>query len=311
MSTPAERFIAEVQTIRAHVDALPEVAVRALLAEIETLRRSVAAEIVSAAPDTYQPERLRLLDARLRALGQAVADRYTAAVAGTETRAAALGQALTAEPLMASGDLGFTPQASRRQFEIARAWHASLISGAIGDTINAISSDLRAGLLRGASTFEIARQVTAKLDAPGPFGSLATRAEAITRTEIGRITALAQQASLTEAARVVPGLKKMWQHSGNLGRYVRTGHLEADGQVVAVDAPFRVRPSVVGARSAFELIQYPRDPMASPENSVFCSCVSLPWREDYAEALDEARNDFTRTQRERLRDNTFAAGVAA
>jgi hypothetical protein len=109
------------------------------------------------------------------------------------------------------------------------------------------------------------------LPAVGHFPTAFHRAEAVYRTEIGRLASMAQQATLGEVARLVPGMKKRW--SAILDPRSRPEHKAAHGQVVAWNEPF----TVMG-----EELMYPRDPRASASNSINCRCSSLPWNDDWA-----------------------------
>lgn len=53
---------------------------------------------------------------------------------------------------------------------------------------------------------------------------------------------------------------------------VRDGHLEADEQMVDLDAPFLV----VNAKGELESLAYPGDPSGSPGNIINCRCTVLP-----------------------------------
>jgi hypothetical protein len=265
-STPQERFIEQIAAIRRQLDALPAEAVRALTEEVDRVRRQVLAEI-AAGPEGFPEYRLRDLARRLAdVLGQFAA-RYETVLGPIQAQMYTAGAELAARPLVDAGVTYAVPQITRRQLEVLQGYQASLISGVAEDTVRAITSTLRLGALRGESVPEILTRVAGRLDDPGPFGTLATRAEAITRTELGRAQAIATQAGLDETRRFVPDLKKQWQHSGNRGPYRRLGHVEAHGQTRDVDAPFRVRPAP-GHR--YENLMFPRDAAASPENSVFC-----------------------------------------
>lgn len=283
-STPRERFLEQITAIRRQLDALPNEAVFTLTQELERVRVQVLGEIAAAAPDSYQEFRLRQLEQRLRVVMDDFVTRYGSAVAPIQADAFAAGQNLAAQPLVEAGVAFHVPQVSRRQLEVLQGFQAALITGVAADTIQAITTELRLGTVRGESVPEILGRVTGRLTDPGPFGSLATRAEAITRTEIGRVQAIATQRGLEETRQIVPDLRKQWEHSGNMGPYRRLGHVEAHGQIRHVDEPYRVRPA---PGKPYEDLLFPRDAAGSPENVVFCGCLSIPWREEWA-ALESA-----------------------
>lgn len=266
-SEPVDRFLASLQAIRQDLDRLPDATVQVVLGELERLRVQTAALLVAADPASFDAYRQRELVRRLEDLSARFVERYGQALALPQSLTYEAGQRLAAEPLVDAGVAYAVPQASRRQLEVARAFQASLISHATAETIGAISIELRLGLLRGDSVFETAGRIAGSLESPGPFGSLATRAEAITRTELGRIQAIATQAGLEESQRFVPDLQKQWMHSGNMSRWRRLGHVDADGQIRDVTDAFRIRS---GPGQPYEELQYPRDPSGSPGNTIFC-----------------------------------------
>jgi len=280
---PADRFAQAIEDRLALIDRLPDETVRAILADLEATRRQVLAELVTA--QGLGAVRLQALDQRLQDVMASFVEHYGQTVAPAQGAAWDAGVALGARPLIEAGVLFHVPQISRRLLEVMQGYQAALITGESARTVADISTALRAGLLRGDSMFETAQQVAGSLDGPGPFGSLAVRAEAITRTELGRLQAAATQASLTAAAEHVPDLQKEWRHSDVVGKWVRLGHLEAHGQVQDVDAPFSVAP---GPGYAAEDLMYPRDPAGSARNTVNCRCVNLPFVAAWAEAEAQA-----------------------
>ena len=98
-----------------------------------------------------------------------------------------------------------------------------------------------------------------RLPATGTFPTAYHRAEAIYRTEIGRLASMANQATLGEVARLVPGMQKRW--SSILDPRSRPEHKAAHGQTVAWDQPFTV---------GYEELMYPRDPRGSAGNVINC-----------------------------------------
>ena len=137
--------------------------------------------------------------------------------------------------------------------------------------------------------YEASQVVAGSLTGTATFGSIAARAEAITRTELGRIQSVATQGSLRDLQQQVPDLQKQWMHSGNAGPYRRTGHIVANGQVRDVDETFQVAEIAGGEQEA---LLYPRDPSASPRNTINCGCVSVPFRAAWAADLEASRQEI-------------------
>ena len=58
-STPADRFVEQIEAIRRQLDALPNDAVRALTDELERVRRQVLGEIAASTADSFRRGRMR------------------------------------------------------------------------------------------------------------------------------------------------------------------------------------------------------------------------------------------------------------
>jgi hypothetical protein len=209
--------------------------------------------------------------------------------------------------LRASGlQVSVAPYISRTMLELATRTSPLLVSGISRDLQTALGRELRRSVLAeegplqfmqrvggplpvtpaapgqpaiGSGPFEGMRADLGaftpsplRLPAVGHFPTAFHRAEAIYRTEIGRLASMAGQATLGEVARLVPGMKKRW--SAILDPRSRPEHRAAHGQVVAWNEPF----TVMG-----EQLMYPRDPRASASNSINCRCSSLPWNDDWAQ----------------------------
>lgn len=126
-----------------------------------------------------------------------------------------------------------------------------------------IHGTLERGLLGGLSPHDVMQEISSDLKAPGPFRYVSFRAEAVMRTETGRVHSKAGDRRMRQAVEHVPGLGKEWIWSGKN----RSTHAAANHQIRAVGYAFNV---------GGEALQYPRDPAASAENTVFCACESVP-----------------------------------
>jgi hypothetical protein len=274
-STPQDRFVARIEAIRARIDQLPDAAVRAALEELEGIRRRVLAELATHAEglDAY---RLRQLTERLAGVMDEFSERYQVALAPYQADAAALGRSLVAEPLVHSGLTFGVPEIPRRLVEATVDFQADLIQGLTDDARRKITQAIRLGAIEGKSPFEIMRAVAGSLEGPGAFASIAARAEAITRTEIKRVQAVAGQATLEASKRLVPDLQKQWKHSGAING--RVTHRLYDGTVREVEDFYEVAPRPSAPR---EQLLYPRDPRGSAANTVQCGCDSLPYKADW------------------------------
>lgn len=273
-STPQDRFAERLDAIRARIDQLPEAAVREALGELDRIRRRVLVELAQA--EGWDAVRLRSLIARVERVMEEFQARYQGVIEPFQREAIGLGRALVAEPVVWGGLTFAVPEIPRRLVEAAQDFQADLIQGLTDDATRRITQTLRLGALEGRSPFEVMQQVGAALDRPGPFASIAARAEAITRTEIGRLQAIAADATLQESKALVPDLQKQWRHSGAID--FRVTHKLADGEVREVDDAWAIAPRPGLPREA---LRYPRDPRASAANTVNCGCLVLPFKADW------------------------------
>ena len=90
------------------------------------------------------------------------------------------------------------------------------------------------------------------------------RAEAIVRTEVGRIYSIAQQMRTDQFAEAGIETFKVWNHSAG-SAHPRSGHIAMDGQKVKNDESFE-NPETG------EELRFPRDPAAPPEETINCAC---------------------------------------
>jgi len=152
--------------------------------------------------------------------------------------------------------------------------------GMITDLSRDAAADIKREILLGANggktPFEVIEEIGRNLDDPSVFGTIANRAEVITRTEIGRLQSAATQLRQEEAQKIVPGLKKQW-----LPSFVgRVNHMskEINRQIREVDEPFDV-PGFGKCPAA--RLMYPRDPNGPACQTINCGCQSIPYKSDW------------------------------
>lgn len=278
-STPRDRFLERIEAIRQRIDKLPDDAVKAALDELDAVRRRVLGELAGA--EGFPAVRMEQLAGRVEDVMGEFASRYDVAIRPFQATAAGLGRQLAVAPVIEAGLTFGVPEIPRRLVEAARGFQADLISGLTDEGTRKITQAIRLGAIEGKSVWEVMQEVAGSLTRPGPFASIAARAEAITRTELGRLQAIAGQASLEETKRLVPDLQKQWQHSGNpRGRvaHMLNDPAGANGQVRNVDELFEVKPAL---GKPAEGLLYPRDPRGSAANTVNCGCLSLPYKAEW------------------------------
>ena len=203
--------------------------------------------------------------------------RYFLALAGRQEEAYELGLTFADKPLSKAGltvpFLAYDPY----QLMVLQAFSADLVRGLVGDALAKINTTLTLGVLGQKSVIEVMQEITRILGEEGmkAVGGIAYRAERIVRTELGRITSMANFARQKDVARMVPGLMKEWRSAllpgrtrGSPGTTGVFDHWSAHGQRVPVEQPFVV---------SGEELMYPLDPAGSPGNTINCMCISVLW----------------------------------
>lgn len=150
-------------------------------------------------------------------------------------------------------------------FEVLDAEIEAFIAEHAADRVVGISDSLKttiAGIVRRGLEEQHGEAVIARAIVEATGGEIATaRARRIARTETHTASQIGQYA----AAQASPlAFEKEWLASED--QRTRAAHAEANGQRVALDAPF-----LVGG----EEMLFPGDPKASPGNTVNCRCVCL------------------------------------
>jgi uncharacterized protein with gpF-like domain len=260
MPTPDERtaaFNAErarqlLRLVRIQRDAITEI-----LKQLDIAQKAIATQLISVT-DTLTRQRLQALQQdiarvmqtfRAAAEGSASAGLQQAWQAGTEMLTAPL----------AAGGLAFTTRIDPRALAALQSSLTHLIADVSASTINRINAQL-AQVTIGTQTASNAISDVQRL-----LNSARQRAKTIVYTELGRAYSAANQASMEEAAKLLPGLRKRWVKSGKL--HPRPEHVFAHGQLQPVDMPFDIDG---------EKLMYPRDPAGSAGNTINCGCLSIP-----------------------------------
>lgn len=238
----------------------------AMLGVLRDLQRQVIGELGQASLGSWDAYHLKKM---LNALERQVANFENAAKKEASGRLDIMwdqGAALVEDPLRVSGIYtGFNLSTSSLKVLKDFAFHK--IEGLSASAWDKVKSELTLGVLGGKTPQEVASAIGRNLEDPSIFGSLGARAEAITKTEMGRVFSSASQKRMEEAAGYVEGLEKMWRHAGH-PRVARQFHLALNGHHVPVNEPF-----LVGSVT----MMYPRDPAAPVSEVVNCGCDHIPW----------------------------------
>lgn len=213
----------------------------------------------------------------LEAHAQEFKVRATREIVSHSFEAVKVGVDLVDFPLQAAGLQMYAPDVTLPLLQSLGDFTADRITNLSADAIGQISLELRLGGMGAKDPIEVINAIADKLRTAGAghagFGSLVTRGEAITRTELGRIHSMASQRRLEQAAEQFPDLQKEWLHSPNY-RNPRDGHVALHGTRVGAKEQFMVSATIGGVK---EPMLHPRDPKASARNVVFCRCDVVPW----------------------------------
>jgi len=128
------------------------------------------------------------------------------------------------------------------------------------------------------------------------------RAITITRTELGRVHAVAAQQRMDQAAQHVPGMQKQWRRSGKI--HSRENHDSIDGQIQPVNKPF----VLVAKKDGLPLfMMHPHDPAAPAGEVINCGCISIPYMSSW-KVLNPGKLPFSELE---LQHNPLKREIAA
>lgn len=266
MTSRERAYLHKVEQLLARTGRLRESEVGRALAILEDARIQVAGAV--AATDWqahYLPQKREAVARAVEAFRQ----RYGTEQDRALNNAWNAGQDMVDSPL-AYADLvhAALPELSRTTLEIAQGYSADLIHGLSGDLLKRVNAEINLGVMGNKPLTDVLATIGQGLDSPGVFGSIATRAEAITRTEFARVNSLARQARISDVVRANPASwLKQWLHSGK--PHPRQRHLALDRKAVPLDENFPGN------------IPYPHAPDLPASEVVNCGCSHVLTRLDW------------------------------
>jgi hypothetical protein len=285
MATRAELYAEQVQKLINGAKSLTPEARAAIEGQLAIADREILGRIAQLNPQSYTAQQLTNLRS---AIDQAFAKfRATATdkVNALQEKAATMATRDTSSAVGAAIGIGQPIGAVNMQtVRIAQGYAADLISGLSADAAAKVKGVVQRAFLGGQTMGEIIDQVGTAMEGgkfSGIFTDVGDRAMRIAFNEILRVHSISGQARLEDLASRNKAIKKRWLHIP-AARVPRLGHMLADGQTVPVDEPFEIEG---------EELMFPRDPSGSPENTIFCHCVSVPFIDDadlHATAEDRA-----------------------
>ncbi len=233
---------------------------KAIKKMLEELQLQVFAEISMAAVGSWDAYYLPTLQQTIEAQIKNFTAKAKVEASGMMEDAWVYGQALVDEPLAVAGIFFGMPDLSTSVLDTLKDFTLGKLSNVGDAAFDKIKGELTMGLLGGKTPQEVITAIGKNLSDPSIFKSIASRAEAITKTEMGRVFSVATQRRMKQAAEYVPGLQKQWKHAGH-PKKARPTHLTADGQKVLVNERFNI---------GGEMMEHPRDPGAPLDEVINC-----------------------------------------
>ena len=253
--TPQQQFAEKVRQLVAQSRALAPAARRTVLELLEEARKRVVGEISALDPASFQAAQLNALKLSIDRAMAEFARQASSGIQSLQAKAFQLGGASASEPLAAAGlESSILGSVSRSTLSIAQGYTADLVTALSIQAAAQVNAAIQRAFLGGQPLGEIIAQVGRAIN------------------EILRVQSIAAQARLEDLASRHPDLRKMWKHIP-AARVPRPSHIVADGQVVEVAEPYLVDG---------EELMYPRDPAGSPENTINCHCLSVPYFDEDA-----------------------------
>jgi len=271
-SKKEKEFERKLNELIERADKLLDDEVTKVIAMLEEARKGVAATVAST---EWEAHYLQQMKAAIERALQEFGDKYGVELREAQRAFWELGIDIVDLPIREVGVMAAIPEIDTAVLGIMQGFSSDLVTNLSADAIKRITNELTLAMLGQKTPYEVMELIGRNLDDKSIFSSIADRAEAITRTEGGRVLSAATQARHEAAAKVVPGLMKEWRHS-HISRMPRIAHLAAEGQRVKVNERFMV---------AGEALKYPRDPAGSAKNTIRCECYSVPYHPNWDAVL--------------------------
>lgn len=277
MTTAKEKaFWRRVDGLILRANDLEDQSVQRVLKLLTDTHRDIAATV---ATTDWQAYRLGEMKAAVERSMRQFGDQY-----GVELREAQRGLwehgvEMVDQPLRVAGVTAAITEMDTAALAIMQDYGADLVTNVAADGTRRINNALTMGILGQKSPFDVMEEIGRSLNDKSIFKSIRDRAEAITRTEGGRVLEAASQARKQAAAAVVPGLQKRWFY-GHSPKVPRLSHVAVHNQIRDVNEPF----NVMG-----EALMYPKDPAGSAKNTIRCGCTSLPYMAEWFEGQEKPK----------------------
>ena len=265
-------FAATVKDLIAQSKNLSLDARKKVLEMLNAVRKEIVARMAEIDPNSFSAAQLTVLKHQVDALFDQFRAQASNAVSAYESASFTLGSATVTKPLDAAGlEAPSVGAISTSALKIAQGYTADLVTGLAKDSAATVNALIQRAFLGGQQITDIVAQIGKVLAGEkgftGIFSGIGKRATDIALNEILRVSSIATQARLEDAAETHEDLQKQWLHL-SIAKIPRPGHIVADGQVANVDEPFTVEG---------ESLMYPRDTNGDPENTINCHCLMKPY----------------------------------
>ncbi|MCH2092720.1 MAG: hypothetical protein MK141_14245 [Pseudoxanthomonas sp.] len=238
---------------------------REILRQLQIAQRTVLAELASA--NEASIGRLTRQKAAIAAAIERFSRQASASADAGLRHAWSAGIDLVGKPADAAGlQLGPRLAIDDRQLRAMRTFTTNRIKDVTVRTVDRINGSL-AQVIIGTKPMS-----TAITEIQEHLGGVARRrAMTIAYHEVGQAYATASYESMVAAEKLGVKLAKRWVKSGKM--HPRPSHVQAHNQMRRVSEPFEILDKKTGE---LEKIRYPRDPQASPGNTINCGCLMVP-----------------------------------
>jgi len=266
-----QQFADKVDALIAQSAKLGPDATKKVLELLNEARVKILGELTQLNPQSFSAAQLNVLKKSIERAMTQFSTQAGSAVIGLEAKAFELGQKTITSPLDSAGLSSSFGQVSTSALSVAQGYTADLITGLSNNASASVNAAIQRAFLGGQSLTDIIGQIGKALPGDkgftGLFSPIGKRAAGIATNEILRVHSIAAQAKLEDAADRHPDLMKQWKHLA-IAMKPRIGHVVADGQTQKVEDPFQIEG---------EDLMYPRDPNGSPENTINCHCMLVPY----------------------------------
>lgn len=257
----------------AELDDLMDDAANAVLALLREFRKDLLAQILATREPLSASYRLLLREVD-ELIGQYQA-RLTRTMTEHLTIAANAGDDAALDEIRAVVDVRSYVGVSDTLLRASAEYVASLVQGISNEARAAITREIRLAALGSRTVTELIDAIGRTIESPGVFRNLHARSEAIARTEVARVRAIAHFQQAEELAVRVPGMRKVWEHSSSSPGFTphqrsmsRPSHVRAwqrtSENPIPIDEDFTLEPGVTA--------RYPHDPRLPASHAVNCRC---------------------------------------